>query len=906
MWSDLRYRLRALFRRGVVERELDQELRFHLDQQIAGEMRTGASRAEAERRARLLLGGVDQTKEASRDGRGISPLEILARDLRYAVRLLAKSPGFTLVAILSLTLGIGANTAMFQLLNALVLSPLPVAHPEQLAEVRLRDSDLEKARGNFSNGGRITNPLWERMRERQDAFSSLFAWGVDTFNLAPAGEVRRARGLYVSGEYFPTLGIVPALGRLFTPADDRRGCGLPGAVISHDFWQRELNGDPGVIGRTLTISTQRVDVIGVTPPGFFGVEVGKSFDIALPICSVSVFRPNPDPLSSGVHWWLSVMGRLAPGETLAHAEASMRAKSRDIFAASLPTNYPKVSIKSYLDSEFITLPRGTGVSDLREYYANPLLLLLAMTGLVLLIACANLANLMITRGAVRSRELALRLAIGASRGRLLSQLLSESLLIAVISAGLGLLLAGMMSQALVALLSTRVNPIVLGLAPDWRVFAFTAGTATLTCLLLGLAPALRATRGSPGDVLKGGSRGATRDHESLALRRTLLVAQVALSLVLVVAALLFVRSFRNVVNVALGFRQEGVLIVDASLPPPQRSREFSLGFKQRMQERLAALPGVEGVAETNIVPLSGQGTDNNIWMDGTDSGRSQSCYYSGVSPGYFRTLAIPLLAGRDVSEQDTPATPNIAVVNQTFARIFTGGANPVGKRFWVEATPTTPEMAYEIIGLVPDTKYTDLREDPHPTAFLPMAQATGTPRAGGTFLLRASVPLDGITPSVRRALLEVDSNLRFVVRVMSSEIRDTVVRERMMATLSLLFGGLAALLAAIGLHGIISYSVERRRREIGIRLALGASRGIIIRSVLRESGTWVTVGLGLGVLASLALTRTAQALLFGVQPGDPATIAAALTGLALVAFLASYLPALQAARVDPMTTLKDE
>jgi putative ABC transport system permease protein len=447
---------------------------------------------------------------------------------------------------------------------------------------------------------------------------------------------------------------------------------------------------------------------------------------------------------------------------------------------------------------------------------------------------------------------------------------------------------------------------VLDLRFDWRVFAFTSGTAALTCLLLGLAPALKASRGSPGDVLRTGSRGATRDHESLALRCTLLIAQVGISLVLVVGALLFVRSFRNLVNVALGFRQEGILVVDAALPPPQPSADVSLALKRDLVERLRALPGVESVGETNIVPLSGQGTANTVWMDGTDAARGQTSFVSGVSAGYFHTLGIPLLAGRDISDRDTPAMPMVAVVNESFARVFTGGGNPVGKRFWYEATPTTPQTAYEIVGLVPDTKYLQLSEAPHPTAFLALAQELDPPRAGGMFLLRTAAPLDALAPVVRTTLLAVNPNLRFVVRVLSSEIRDTVVRERVMATLSALFGALAALLAAIGLHGVISYNVERRRREIGIRLALGARRATIVGSVLKESGTWVAIGLTVGIAASLALTRTAQTLLFGVQPGDPATMATALAGLGIVALLASYLPARQAARVDPMTTLKDE
>jgi putative ABC transport system permease protein len=907
MLSDLRYRLRALFRRDAVERELDSELRFHLDKQIALEMASGASRAEAERRARLLLGGIDQVKESDRDVRGISPIEILFRDLRYAVRLLAKSPGFTLVAILSLTLGIGANTAMFQLLNAVVLSSLPVPDPQELVEIQMNDPDLDQARGSFNQYPSLTNPIFERIRERQQAFSSLIAWGNETFNLAPAGEIRRGRGLWVNGGFFNTLGVQPILGRVFTDADDRRGCGMsPGAVISYDFWQQQLAGDPAVIGRTLTVQAQRVDVIGVTPPGFYGLENGRTFDVALPICSIDVTRPNDNALTNGVLWWLKVVGRLKPGWTPAAADAHIRALSAEIQRDTLPHNYPAVSVKSYLASTFITVPASGGISSLRDRYARPIRLLLAMTGLVLLIACANLANLMITRGVVRSRELALRLALGASRARLISQLLSESLLIAAISAVAGLLLARVLSGSLVSLMGTSRNPIILGLTIDWRVFAFTAGTAALTCLLLGLAPALRASRGAPGDVLKAGTRGVTRDHESLTLRRTLLVAQVAISLVLVVGALLFVRTFRNLVNTPLGFQQENVLTIDAGLPPPSPSADVSRELKRAIRERLAAVPGVTGVAEASIIPLSGQGGNNQLWLDGTDPKSSHEAWLNSVSPGFFKTMGIPLLAGRDISDQDRPATTRVAVVNESFARIFIGGKNPIGQRFWIEQTSNTPEVVYEIVGVVRDSKYKDLREAPISHAFFAMNQSFGTPRPGGTFLVRTALPPEQVSPAIGKALLDVNPNLRFTTRLLDGMIRDGMTRERVMATLSALFGALAALLAAVGLHGIISYTVERRRREIGIRLALGASRGIIVRSVLQESGTWVGIGLTIGVLASLALTRTAQTLLYGVQSSDPVAIVTALTGLALVALLASYLPALRAARVDPMTTLKDE
>jgi putative ABC transport system permease protein len=903
MLDDLRYRVRAIFRRGALERELDDELRFHLEHHINAEMKKGHSREEAERRARLMFGGVDRAKEASRDARGVSPLEVLSRDLRYAVRLLARSPGFTLVALLSLTLGIGANTAMFQLLNALTLAPLPVHDANALAEVRI--ADRQGMRGNHMRSEATTAPLWQHLRERQQAFSTLSAWSDEGFNLAPAGEVRRVRGLYVSGDFFAGLGVSPLLGRLFTPADDRAGCGVPGAVISHDFWQREFNGHTNVIGRTLTIETHIVDIIGVTPPAFFGPEVGRTFDVAVPVCAVTVMRYPADRMTSGTTWWLTIMGRLKPGWTIERADAHVRALSAGIFRDALPPNYPQVSAKAYLASTFTAIPAGSGYSALRSYYSQALRLLLAMTGLVLLVACANLANLMITRGAVRGRELALRLALGASRGRLLSQLLCESLLIALASAIAGLVLGRVWSQMLIAMISTSRDRFTLELTPDWRVFAFTASIAALTCLLVGLAPALRATRGSPGDVLKSGSRGTTRDHESLGLRHALVVLQVAVSLVLVVGALLFVRSFNNLITAPPGFQQQNVLIVEAGLPAPQPPLEVATALRHAVVERLRALPGVESAAETNVVPLSGNSTSNAVWFDGEDRERARGVNFARITPGYFDTLRTPLVAGRDVSTQDTVNTPDVAVVNESFVRMVAGNRNPIGRRFWIESGPARPERVYEIVGVVKDAKYSRLGENPTAVAFLAQEQHSPT-YAGGQFVVRTSSSPDTMAPLVGPALLEVHPNMRFVLRVFDTQIRDTLVRERVMATLSGAFGMIAGLLAAIGLYGIMAYTVERRRREIGIRLALGASRGTIVGSVLKQSGRWVGAGLILGAIASLAVTRTAQSLLFGVQSQDPITIAAGATALAFIALLASYIPAHRAVRADPMATLKDE
>jgi len=905
MLDDLRYRLRVIFRRRAVERELADELRFHIEQYADVEERSGVPRDEALRRARLAFGAIEAIKEESRDRRGVGAIDVAWRDFRYAVRTLARTPAFTVVAILSLTLGIGANTAMFQVLNGLLLRELPVASPRELVEINLPEADLDRGRGNFPRYPAMPYPLYEELQRRQEAFSTVFAWADEWFNLAPAGEVRRAPGLWVSGDYFPALGLAPALGRLFTPADDRPGCGFPGAVVSHEFWQRELGGDRHAIGRTINVHSRPVDIIGVAPAGFTGLQVGQTFDVALPFCSLVAFRPDSTQLTSGTTWWITPVARLKPGWTVERADAHLRAISPRLFKASLPPDYPAVSIPAYLGSTVMATPAATGRTYLREEYGTPLWLLLGMTGFVLLIACANLTTLMLARGAVRQRELSLRLALGATRGRLLSQLLAESVVIATASAVAGALMAYVLSERLVQLIATARNPIVLTLTPDWRVVAFLALTGFGACVILGLAPAVRASRGNPGDALKSGGRGVAGDAGGLRLRRALVVAQVAVSLVLVVAAFLFARSFGNLLGEDLGFRTDRVLVVEASLPAPAPPPETAAAVKRELIAGLRAIPGVESVGETTNVPLDGSNSSNVVWLDGASRADGRQAYFTRVSRGYIETLGMRLIAGRDIADTDTASSPHVAVVNETFARVVLPGVDPIGRRFRVEASPTTPERQYEIVGLVGDAKYRRLRDATRPVIFVAIAQRGG-PVAGGTYLVRTSTTLQNFGPTVRDALARVNPRLRFVVRGLEAEIRDSLLRDRAMALLSSLLGGLAALLAAVGLHGVAAYGIERRRREIGIRLALGADRRQIVASVLRENARLIAAGLVIGTGLALVATAAARGLLYGIEPRDPVTVTAAVAALGAVALLATAIPARRAAQVDPISTLKDD
>ncbi len=834
---------------------------------------------------------------------GIRFLETLWQDLRYGARLLRLNPGFTAVAILSLSLGIGANTAIFQLLDAVRLRTLPVKHPEELAEVKIADRHWSS--GNFtSRHPEMTNALWEQVRDRQQAFSAISAWSDDSFNLALGGTARYAQGLWVSGDFFRVLGVRPILGRVFTPADDSRGCGAAGAVISYSFWRGEFGGETSVIGRKLTIEGHPFEVIGVTPADFFGVEVGRSFDVAVPICAEPVVRGEQARLDRRDAWWLAIIGRLKPGWPLAQAGAYVRSISGSLLEATIPPNYRAETVKKYLAYRFSAFPAGTGFSSLREDYEEPLWMLLAIAGLVLLIACANLANLMLARASAREREIAVRLAMGASRGRLIRQLLAESLLLAVAGAAVGALLSQWLSQVLVSFLSTENNPLFVDLQPDGRVFAFTAGLAILTCIVFGLTPALRATRTSPSAVLKTSGRGMTAGRERFGLRRVLVVSQVALSLVLLVGALLFVRSLRNLLTLDAGFRQEGILITQLDLSRLNLSKQRRQPFKQELLDRIRAIPGVESAAEASLIPATGDFWNDSIWIEGSQAPKGTS-FFSRITASYFKTLGTPILAGRDFNDYDTPTSAKAAIVNEAFVSKFLNGASPMGRTFHVEVGPGEPAVSYEIVGVVKNTKYGDLREQFRPIAFVAERQSE-KPDQFAQIFIHSGAPLAGLVSAVKGTLAQINPDIGIDFHVFKTEIWNSLLRDRLMATLAGFFGALAVLLATIGLYGVMSYMVVRRTNEIGIRMALGAARRDVVRMILREAITLVAVGAPIGAGLALVGGIAARAMLFGLKPYDPATLAMAVGTLAAVAAAASYLPARRASKLEPMTALRDE
>jgi predicted permease len=834
-------------------------------------------------------------------------LDSFTQDLRYGARQLLRTPGFTTVAVLSLALGIGANTAIFQLVDAVRLRTLPVEEPQNLVYINFAPNSSRSGWWS-SRSATFTYAHWQQIQAQQQAFTGVLAWSATRFNLAQGGEVRYAEGLYVSADFFRHLGVTPVLGRTFTAEDDTPTCNNPGAVISHAFWQREFGGEPAALGRTVSLDGRPFPVIGVTPESFFGVEVGNRYEVAIPLCGDQLLAEDKTRMRAPLPtaWWLSMMGRLKPGWTVERANAHLQTLSPGIMRATLPPTYRPDGAKKYLENKLIATQGGTGVSGLRRQYERPLWLLLAITGLVLLIACANLANLLLARASVREREIAVRLAIGASRGRLVRQLLAESLLLAVAGAAFGAVLAQVLSRGLVAFLTTTNNRLFVGLGIDWRVLGFTAALAVTTCLLFGLLPALRATHLAPASAMRAGARGATAGRERFGLRRALVSTQVALSLVLLVGALLFVRSLQKLLAVDPGFQSEGILAVSLDLRRPNYAKEQLAVVYRDLLQRISTRPGVLSAAQVGMTPVSGSGWNQSVRPEGAGASESgKNSYFNRVSPGYFRTMGTTLIAGRDFDDRDTLAAPKVAIVNEAFAKTFFGGANPVGRSFRYEAAAGEQDPVFQIVGLVKNTKYYQLREDPLEIGFFPTAQEP-KPGAGVNYVIRTAGPIGEVMRNVTSAIGEVSPAIGIEFRPLSRQIEESLMRDRLMATLSGSFGLLAGLLATLGLYGVISYMVARRRNEIGVRIALGADSGRVIRMVLREAGLLLAVGLVAGLLLAVWAARAASTLLFGLQPHDPLTLISAALLLAAVALAASYGPARRAAALEPMQALRDE
>jgi putative ABC transport system permease protein len=822
-------------------------------------------------------------------------------DLRDAFRALRSTPIVTAVAILSLALGIGANTAIFSLINALMLRSLPVKDPQRLVQVLSAEQ-----RPSWSN------PMWEQIRERdRQIFDGAFAYSTPRFNLAAGGETQFVSGVMASGEYFDVLGVRAVIGRTFSPADDVRGGGPDGpvAVISDNFWRRHFGGAPDVVGKPIMLDRIQFTVIGVTPAEFTGLDQGNHFDVAVPLGTEPLIRgAKESALDQRTWWWLRIMARLKDGESLDHSVVALRTVQPQIREATLPLKSRPENVARYLSDPFNLRPAANGPATLGRQYRDPLFLIMGVVALVLVIACANIANLLLARANARRHELSVRVALGASRWRIARQLLVESTLLSAAGAVLGLALARWGAALLVGEFSVDDAPMTLDVGVDWIVLGFTAFIAMTTALLFGTVPAMRATRVQPNDALKEQRRSIVGESR-FGFGSLLVILQVGLSLVLVVGAALFVRTFTSLNHVRLGFNPDPLLIVDMNSKRSSIAAENRPELWERMRQAALAVPGVQSAALQNITPLMFSSWNTIIENPpGLSLAEDQRLVnVNSVSRDWFATQGIPFVAGRDFTGEDRKGAPAAVVVNETLVKKYFGGGNAIGKTLREITRPGVAAPELHIVGIVRDAVYLSLKEPIPPTMYQYLPQVEGGPPGPG---IDMAVRAAGTSPamlsrSIADALQRVDKDVTFTLSVYKQAIRANTVQERMVAMLSGFFGALALLLAALGLYGVMTYAVSRRRTEIGIRMALGAAPSAAVRLVLQRATALVTIGVVLGTGLSIWAARFAAPLVFGVQPRDPATLAGAAAVLGAIGLLAGWLPARRASRIDPAKVLRE-
>jgi predicted permease len=844
----------------------------------------------------------------------------LLADLRYAVRTLRSVPLFTAVAVLSIGFGIAANSAVFTLVDQVVLRMLPVTRPGELAQVTARGT--ESYGGGMGDGRELSYAMYRDLRDHNEVFEGMFCRTPMPLRVGYDARSEMVAGELVSGTFFPQLGVKAAAGRLFTADEDRAAGASPVALLGYNYWRARFNGDPAVIGRTLTVNGHPLEIVGVVQAGFDGLDIGQPAQVYVPITMQPQMGPAWLQLDGRRFRWVQVFGRLRDGVTIERAAAGLQPLYRSLLQQEVAdAAFAEASAdtkRRFLEGALTVESAARGRSGLRDSVREPLLILMAIAGGVLLIVCANVANLLIARGAARQRELALRLAIGAGRGQIVRLLLVESLLLAALGAGVGLLLANWGAGVLLGYFATDENPLAVSANSDGRIVLFTTVLAVVTALLAGVIPALRSTRVDLAPALKG-SGGAVVSGQPR-LRKTLVVAQVALSFILLIGAGLFVRSLKNLLDVDPGFRTTRMLTFGFDLAQNGYDAERAHAFSKTFLDRVSATPGVASAAYAFQALLEGGGWGMGLTIEGYQApqgSRGAGAVCNAVSPGFFKTMGIPVLLGREFDARDdraatAPATAapgqgwpyRQAVVNETFAKRYFKGANPVGRHVGLGSDPTTP-MPIEIVGLVKDTKAWAIREDTRPQIFFPYLQATQI--EGVTVYVRTDGAPDAVMQSIRRSLLEVDPQLAINrVSTLDERVETSVTNERLIASLSATLSTMATLLSLVGLYGVMAYMVTRRTREIGIRMALGARAVQVAGGVLREAGGLVAIGLALGFGAAWWLGRFVQSQLYNVTPADAWTIVLAALALGAAAGIASVLPARRAARVSPMAALRDQ
>lgn len=892
-------RLRSLFGRSAQEHQLDDELRFHIEMKTEENMAAGMSREEARYAAVRVFGNPGLKREDTRATWGWSWVEHFIQDLRYGLRTMRQSPGFTAVAVLSLALGIGANTAIFSLVDAFILRQLPVKDPQQLVLVK-RVTPKGGVKADFPY------PTFEQFSDRNHSFSGMFAWDGSAMSVTVDGQPEFVSGDFVSGSYFDVLGVRATLGRTFTADDDSPGK-APVAVISYNYWKRRFAEDASVIGKPIYLGGVAFTVTGVTSPAFHGRSAaGRSADVMLPM---------------DVHPWLAlkdhdtfeVMARLNAGVTAAQAQADLDVIYQQALRQAAGS-HASLTTEQEIRTQRIKLESGArGTWDSSDRFSTELRILMWVVGITLLIASINIANLLLERESARHKEIAVRLAIGASRARVIRQLLSESVLLFALGGAAGLLLAKWGVGAIAAVLSVGGDPLSFDLNPDWRILGFTAAVSLVTGILFGLAPALMATRLDLNPILKGAEVGTGRRSSRLGelrgwrrwgLGRPLVVSQVALSLALLAGAGLLIRTLRRVYTVDAGFERDRVLFawVFPALNGYDHPREMNL--YRELLEKMNSVPGIQS-ATLSRYRLFVARPEENVWVRGSQIAGARQVYYDPVAPRFFRTMGIAMLLGREFSPADTETASKVAVISESMARTFFPNQNPLGKRLGFNGPHSSGDV--EVVGLVRDTKHHLLESGPPEAVYIPYTQAAAGDYGQMNLVCRTSGDPAGVIAALRRVAQSVDKNLPLSgIETPAADLDEYLGDHRSLATLLGFFGTLALMLASIGLYGAMSYAVGRRTRELGIRMALGAHRGDVLRMVLRETLSLVAVGVAAGIPLAAASRRLIASMLFGVGTTDPITIALAVLVMAGVGLLAGYVPARRATQVDPMVALRYE
>ncbi|MGE0128691.1 MAG: ADOP family duplicated permease [Blastocatellales bacterium] len=890
------------------EAAIVEELAQHLDELYAEWLAGGATEDEAERRTRVELSGSELlARELRRVERQVAPEPItlgtnrrtnmiadLWQDLRFGARMLRKNPGFTATVLLTLALSIGATTTVFTFIDALLLRPLPVVAPGQLYALGTPGRDLNLNPSYFSY------PFYRHLREARPQFSGLIALMPTTSANANfgAGDTERVRAEVVSGNYFAVLGVSPAFGRTLTPEDDMTPGAHPFVVLSHDYWQRRFAGAGDVVGRNILLNGHSFMVVGVAARGFFGTRVGVSPDLwATAMMSKEVAQMAPDQRLNN---WLELIARLAPGTDVRQASAAASLIRRQwLEAEAAPAGQRQAA-----NLEFV--PAGRGLSLLRGQYERPLRILMAAVALLLLLACANVATLLLSRASARQREIAVRLAVGAGRGRLVRQLVTESLLIGLLGGALGWALAAYAGRFLLAFLPSQAQPWQF--ASNLRVLLFAVGVSLLTGLVFGLAPALLTTRTNLVVALKGDSN-ASAAGRGFSAHDWLTVVQVALSLLLLIGAALMARTLANLRAVDLGYQREHVLLASLDLAKGGYTREQSADFYQRLVARVRQQPGIEAAglatygALGSVLPVGTRFMSTGLRAAGYEPKPNEDLthYFNIVSPGYFDALHTQLLRGRDFDARDMARSQKVVVINEATARYFFGNEDPVGRRL---GRGTAGPTDLEIIGVVRNTKYLDMREENRRIVYLPLAQS---PPGLMTLFVRTARDMAEASAIIRREVAALDSTVPlFGVQTMEARVNEALRQEQLLASVSSYLGLLGLLLTAVGVYGVISYAVGRRTREIGVRMALGAQAGDVFRLVIKRGLTLTLIGIALGLTAAFALTRVLASLLYGVSAADPLSFAGVSLLLIGVALSACYIPARRATKVDPMIALRHE